>query len=159
MNTEVTTITNEQREKFFARLSVTGNVSGSAIEAGISRAYVYKLRKTDPAFAKRWEESVDELPERVRDAVVDEAVTGTPVLNGEGVVVGHRRNAALLARLAEKVGVLDAAKPTVAIQNNVNAPSAAAPTLQAEEQRLHEIAMRELRTITVEPTDPDEDIL
>lgn len=47
-------ITPDQIELFFAHLAETGNASASAALADISRAYAYKLRKTDAAFAARW---------------------------------------------------------------------------------------------------------
>ena len=158
------TIAPSQIDTFFTKLAEHGNASRASIEANISRAYVYKLRATDTGFAQRWKDAIGELPERVLDAVVDEAVTGTPVLDEHGRLVGYRRNTKLLDRLATKHGVLDPERPTTAVQVNTNvqgAPAAPAATLADEEKRLHEIAMRELRTITVEaiPVDPDEDIL
>jgi hypothetical protein len=156
------TIAPSQIDTFFTKLAETGNASAAALHSNISRAYVYKLRKTDADFAARWADAIGDRSERVLEALHDEGVAGTPVLDESGRVVGFRRNTTVLLRLGEKYGHIDPAKPSVAIQNNVNAPAAApAATVADEEKRLHEIAMRELRTITVEatPVDPDEDIL
>jgi hypothetical protein len=152
------TIAPKQFDEFFEQLTATGDVSGSARAARISRAYVYKLRSSDPAFAKRWEEAVGERADRIRDALFDEGVTGMPILDGNGQVVGRKRNPTILMRLGEKYGELDPARPTVAIQNNTNVTQGKLPPATTEDD--YRAAMRQLALdVQAFEVDPDEDIL
>jgi hypothetical protein len=47
--------TPEQREVFLENLINTGNVTKSALNAGIRKSVVYAMRRDDPEFAARWE--------------------------------------------------------------------------------------------------------
>ena len=133
--------TPDQLEAFLVNLANTGVVAKSAREAGITKYIVYALRRADPAFAKRWEEALEVLPSRVLDAVVEEAIEGEPIVSGEGVVVGRRRNTRLLERLAEKHGVIDTQRPAAAVQINNTQQAANDPKLVAavkqNSERLH----------------------
>ena len=114
--------TPEQREAFLLNLADTGNVTKSALNAGIAKSIVYRMRKDDREFAARWEEALAVLPSRVLDAVVEEAIEGEPVVDRDGNVIGRRRNTRLLERLAEKHGIIDPQRPSVAVGVQVNAP-------------------------------------
>jgi hypothetical protein len=172
------TITQAQRDAFIAKLSETSNITESCRHAGVGRSTIYLLRANDEAFAKQWAEAVWALPDRVLDAVIDEAINGAPVFNEAGQKIGTRRNTRLLERLAARVGVLDPEKPTTAVQvnTNVNAPAAKLPPGTTEDDYI--AAMRQLladvkardpqRVIDVdavpvlvhtEPSDPDGDLL
>lgn len=41
-------------DAFLEHLAETSNVAGAAAEAGVSLSVIYKLRRSDPAFAQRW---------------------------------------------------------------------------------------------------------
>ena len=45
-------------EIFFSSLTATANVEASARAARVDRRTVYKHRKSDPAFAERWNEAL-----------------------------------------------------------------------------------------------------
>jgi hypothetical protein len=122
----------DQREAFLENLANTGHVTQSAAAAGISRSVVYRMRAGDPAFAAQWDEALDSLVGRIHDALIAEAIDGEVVLNGEGVVVGRRRNIRLLERLAVKHGLLEAERPKVAIQNNLSNSAIEADPLVTE---------------------------
>ena len=48
------------RDTFIARLGETSNITAAAEAADISLAHVYKTRRTEPAFARRWFEALTE---------------------------------------------------------------------------------------------------
>lgn len=111
-------VTQEQRAMFLERLAQTCNVTASAEAAGISRGGLYMIREREPEFAAAWDAALVRIADRVRDAIVEEAVEGVSV--DLGGVIAKRRNTQLLTKLAIKLGVLDAEKPSVAVQTNVN---------------------------------------
>jgi hypothetical protein len=141
--------TPEQRETFLANLADTGVVTKSARAAELSKATVYAMRRVDEDFAKRWDEALNVLPSRVLDAVVEEAIEGEPIMSAEGHIVGRRRNARLLERLAEKHGIIDKPGPATAVQvNNNNTQQAArdpkvVAAVRANNERLRALLHRE----------------
>ncbi|AYJ85934.1 hypothetical protein D3Y57_08045 [Sphingomonas paeninsulae] len=51
--------TARKQEMFVTSLAVTGNVSLSLVEAGMSQTGLYKLRKRSPAFCTAWDAALD----------------------------------------------------------------------------------------------------
>jgi phage terminase small subunit len=164
----------ERRDAFIENLMSTGNVTESAKVAGFSRATVYRHRAAEPEFAARWDTAIDTLAGRISDALIAEAIDGEPIVNGEGIVVGRRRNTRLLERLAIKHGLLEHEKPStaIAIQNNQNT-AARDPKLVAaakvNSDKLRALLLSkpmpvivDAQVIDVTPvpaSDPDEDLL
>jgi hypothetical protein len=68
-------LTAARRQLFLKALSETGSVSTAVTVAGTSRTRVYELRKTEPAFARAWNEAeeiaVDRLEEEARRRAVE----------------------------------------------------------------------------------------
>ena len=50
----------EWQDKFLAELAVSSNVSQSAKKAGVDASTVYKTRRTDAVFNRRWQEALAE---------------------------------------------------------------------------------------------------
>lgn len=48
------------RETFLAELARTSNVTGAARRAQVDTSSVYRLRRTDPGFARAWQEALAE---------------------------------------------------------------------------------------------------
>lgn len=46
--------------KFLATLAETSNVTAAADHAGVTKAHVYKLRREDPEFARKWQAALCE---------------------------------------------------------------------------------------------------
>lgn len=83
----------KRKHRFIEILATTGNVSYAANAAGWrSRNTAYAQKEKDEEFAKLWEEAIEismdalEMEARTRALGWDE-----PIVNKEGVVVGHRR--------------------------------------------------------------------
>lgn len=131
-------VTADQKALFLERLASTCNITASAESVGISRGHLYVLRERDPEFAKAWDAALVRIADRVRDAIIEEAVTGVDVQVGD--TFAKRRNTALLTKLAIKLGVLDADKPSVAVQTNViNDQRGARPTLEARREVMRKL--------------------
>ncbi len=85
--------TPEKEIAFLAALASTGSVTKACAAAGLeSRNTVYEWRKTDPDFAKRWEEARAIGMEALEDEAIRRAHDGVdePVFH-QGVAVGTVR--------------------------------------------------------------------
>ena len=74
---------------FFRLFAASGSVAFAADRTGLSRGVLYRRKRNDPAFAKRWAEAQELGVSKVRDEVFRRAVVGIkrPVFHG-GVKVG-----------------------------------------------------------------------
>lgn len=74
---------------FFRLFAASGSVAFAADRTGLSRSVLYRRKRNDPAFAKRWAEAQELGVSKVRDEVFRRAVVGIkrPVFYG-GVKVG-----------------------------------------------------------------------
>ena len=74
---------------FFRLFAASGSVAFAAGRTGLSRSVLYRRKRNDPAFAKRWAEAQELGVSKVRDEVFRRAVVGIkrPVFYG-GVKVG-----------------------------------------------------------------------
>ena len=81
-----------KKKKFLACLKSTGNISEAARFAKVNRLTPYNWREADPAFAKAWEEALDEYADRLEKEADRRAVEGwlEPVFY-EGEECGHKR--------------------------------------------------------------------
>ena len=70
------TLTPEKRAQFLALLAECGNVTRAADEAGLSRVYLYQMRRDDEAFAEEWETAADIGAKRLEDEARRRAVEG-----------------------------------------------------------------------------------
>lgn len=79
--------------EFFRLFAATGSVSYAADRTGLSRSVLYRRKRNDPVFAKRWAEAQELGVARVRDEVFRRAVVGVkrPVFHG-GAKVGKVRH-------------------------------------------------------------------
>lgn len=65
---------------FFAGLAETSNVQAAIMRAGISSSHVYRLKRSDPEFAQRWDEALMqgyeslelETLERLRHGIIND---------------------------------------------------------------------------------------
>lgn len=123
-------------ERLLEVLAATHHEGKACAAAGIDRTTLWRMKRRDAAFAARVDAAMATgLPVRVHDAVVEEALEGTPILDDNGREIGRKRNTRLLERLAEAHGILPTAKPAVAVQiNNGSTPvdPASMPALEAE---------------------------
>lgn len=74
---------------FFRLFAASGSVAFAADRTGLSRSVLYRRKRDDPAFAKRWAEAQELGVSKVRDEVFRRAVVGIkrPVFYG-GARVG-----------------------------------------------------------------------
>lgn len=63
-------------EKFLATLSVCGNVTRSALEAGLNRTTLYRKRSEDKDFAREWETALEMGNEALEDEARRRAYEG-----------------------------------------------------------------------------------
>ena len=79
-------------EPFLAELAHGASVTAAAEYAGVSRAMVFRWRRDDPEFARRWDEAVQMGVDRLEDEAHRRAVDGVvrPVYQG-GAKVGEVR--------------------------------------------------------------------
>jgi cellulose biosynthesis protein BcsQ len=61
------TLTPEKIAQFLSLLAECGNVTRAADEAGLSRVYLYQMRRDDEAFAAEWETAADIGAKRLED--------------------------------------------------------------------------------------------
>ena len=71
-----TTFTKARRELFLETLRATGNVSESALVAGISRSRVYQVRAQSQPFADAWDDAVSAVEDRIEAEAIRRAVDG-----------------------------------------------------------------------------------
>jgi hypothetical protein len=69
--------TDRVKAKFLEALRETCNVSESARLVGLSRSAAYEHKATDSAFAKAWEEAVEEAADRLEREAWRRGVEGT----------------------------------------------------------------------------------
>lgn len=74
---------------FFRLFAASGSAAFAADRTGLSRSVLYRRKRNDPAFAKRWAEAQELGVSKVRDEVFRRAVVGIkrPVFYG-GAKVG-----------------------------------------------------------------------
>lgn len=65
---------------FLGTLRATGNVAASARAAGFTAKSAYNRRERRPAFARAWDEALDEAELRLETRVLEEALKGTPAM-------------------------------------------------------------------------------
>jgi hypothetical protein len=80
------------RDRFVESLMETGNVSRSALAAGVNRLTAYRWREDDPEFARAWDLAVEVARQGLRERVVETATEmglgrQVPLLDGEGNAV------------------------------------------------------------------------
>lgn len=77
---------------FLASLTLTPNVAEACRQAGITRKAAYDLRKSDPEFAKLWDEALEESTDELVGEAYRRAKDGTqkPVFY-KGMEVGQIR--------------------------------------------------------------------
>ena len=75
--------------EFFRLFAASGSVAFAADRTGLSRSVLYRRKRSDPAFARRWAEAQELGVSKVRDEVFRRAVVGIkrPVFYG-GVKIG-----------------------------------------------------------------------
>ncbi len=79
--------------EFFRLFAASGSVAFAADRTGLSRSVLYRRKRTDPAFARRWTEAQELGVSKVRDEVFRRAVVGVkrPVFYG-GEQIGKVRH-------------------------------------------------------------------
>lgn len=65
------------QEIFLSRLRKSPNVAAAARAAGYSRQWMYELRDQDEAFARAWDEAIDEAMDVAEGEIYRRAVRGT----------------------------------------------------------------------------------
>lgn len=82
----------KRRERFLAILRETANVSFSARQVGISRTVAYEHREADEAFAKEWDEAIEEAVDKLEKEARRRALHGVcePIYY-KGMRVGYKR--------------------------------------------------------------------
>lgn len=68
------------KPKFLEQLSLTGNVTGSAEAAGITRQNAYLSKKDDPEFATAWADAIDQAMDDLEASVYRRAKADSDVL-------------------------------------------------------------------------------
>lgn len=71
-------ISEEQKDRFFAALAETCNVTRSARAAGFSTDWAYRRRKKDAAFRNAWQAAVREGYAKLELVLLERAIKGTP---------------------------------------------------------------------------------
>jgi hypothetical protein len=79
--------TARKQEMFVTSLAVTGNVSLSLVETGMSQTGLYKLRKRSPAFCTAWDAALDLGYARIETMLLDRALNGRRRVLREGQIV------------------------------------------------------------------------
>jgi hypothetical protein len=88
---------------FFRLFAASGSVAFAADRTGLSRSVLYRRKRNDPAFAKRWAEAQELGISKVRDEVFRRALLGVkkPVFYGGAKIgkVTHHDNRLLWSLL------------------------------------------------------------
>ena len=89
--------------EFFRLYAASGSVAFAADRTGLSRSVLYRRKRNDPAFAKRWAEAQELGISKVRDEVFRRALLGVkkPVFYGGAKIgkVTHHDNRLLWSLL------------------------------------------------------------
>lgn len=81
-----------RKEAFLDALRMHGTVSGAVAATGIAATVAYRWRKSDPDFAKGWNEATEPLLFLLEDEAVRRALEGTPDgIYHLGKRIGERR--------------------------------------------------------------------
>lgn len=80
----------EWQASFLAELARCGNVSASAVFAGVSRVFVYEVRAKDAEFAQAWDDALDQSADVMEQEAWRRAVEGVdkPVFGSLGFRMG-----------------------------------------------------------------------
>src|SRR6185436_3246148 len=62
--------------EFFRLFAASGSVAFAADRTGLSRSVLYRRKRNDPAFARRWSEAQELGVSKVRDEVFRRALVG-----------------------------------------------------------------------------------
>ena len=83
-------LTRARQEQFLKALADTGSVTTAVATARTSRTRVYELRKTDPAFAAKWEEAEEIATDRLEEEARRRAIEGVaqPLVSAGKLVRG-----------------------------------------------------------------------
>jgi hypothetical protein len=68
------------QKAFLAALENTGSITSSAEAASMGRSNVYQYRKTDPEFARLWDEAIEKACDLLEDEARKRAFGGSDVL-------------------------------------------------------------------------------
>ena len=68
------------KDTFVEMLIETGNVSASARIANVSRQHAYLCRQTDPEFAARWDDAIEEGTDNLEEIAMRRAKEGSDTL-------------------------------------------------------------------------------
>jgi hypothetical protein len=79
--------TAEKQEMFVTSLAVTGNVSLSLAETGMSQTGLYKLRKRSAEFCTAWDAALDLGYARIETMLLDRALNGRRRVLRDGQIV------------------------------------------------------------------------
>ena len=90
-----------KKERFLQNLANTCNVSRSCRLAGVDRSDMYKLRKSDPYFAKAWAKASEIGLEALEDEMCRRAFEGELITNQYGAYRKYSDNVASMD-LAER---------------------------------------------------------
>lgn len=81
-------LTPEKREEFLDALREIPNVVRACRKVGISRVRMYELYKTEPDFAKRWDDAIAEGVESMEAEAQRRAFEGYPIVTKHGTFEG-----------------------------------------------------------------------
>lgn len=85
-----TRLTAKRKDRFLAVLADAGNVSEACRQTGTSRDTVYKIKKKDEAFARRWDSAIEVAADKLEAEVLRRALKGVEVpLHYQGMLTGH----------------------------------------------------------------------
>ena len=132
---KATWVTAEVREEFLRVLAETQNVGAACELSGVSRTTAYRVRRNDPDFAAAWDEVLEDIiASRVRDAYVEDALEGRPVIDRDGVYRGKQRSERLLSDLGKRY--LDIPAGGTSVQVGVNNAAGGEVHVYTHEDRL-----------------------
>lgn len=89
----------EAQARFVEVLAQWGNVRAAAMQAGVSRAHLYRMRRASPDFRKLWDAALVLARPQVEEVLADRAMNGiaeTVYYHGEEVATRVRFDARLL---------------------------------------------------------------
>jgi hypothetical protein len=89
----------ETQAAFLRTLAQWGNVRAAALQVGVSRAHLYRMRRASPEFRQLWDAALVIARPQVEEVLADRALNGTEetvFYHGEEVAVRKRFDARLL---------------------------------------------------------------
>ena len=155
-------ITPDRERLFLETLAATGSITDAAATIGISRAALYRMRKHDADFSRRWTEALKDAVAVLADDAFERAVKGTsePVwYKGEQIGERVRYNDRMVMFLLRSHDPKTYGRPEEPRAARSPRPTAILPPRPAERDAQPRISPALVSTLSTSPAGVEEELI